>query len=101
MPQKKLTNAVATINKLKCKLSREMLGNSGDLSLTIDKLRKELASATSPQQMELDKDILQQKYDNLVESTQTDISLNESLHKEHGGFNLGDIDSTSAKPKRG
>eukprot|EP00944_MAST-04C_sp_MAST-4C-sp1_P002478 g2478.t1 len=82
------------INKLKSKLSRVMLGNSGDLSLTIDKLRKELASATSKlQQMELDKDILQQKYDNLVESTQTDISLNESLHKEHGGFNLGDIDS--------
>ena len=63
------------VNKLS-KLSRVMLGNSGDMSLTIDKLRKELASATSKlQQMELDKDILQQKYDNLVESTQTDISL--------------------------
>ena len=82
------------ISKLKSKLSKVMISSKGDMSLTVDKLRKELAGVTSKlQQITLENNILQQKYDNLVESTQHDIELNESLHKEEGGFSLGDIDS--------
>eukprot|EP00942_MAST-04A_sp_MAST-4A-sp1_P011248 g11248.t1 len=82
------------ISKLKSKLSKVMLGSRGDMSLTVDKLRKELVAVTSQlQQLTLDKNILQQKFDNLVESTQQDLDLNDSLHKEEGGFSIGDIDT--------